>query len=146
MKLPIKYLDGYSPDWPRLEYAKEGDAGFDLRSTASLRIRSGGIVTVPVGVAFEIPEGYELQIRGRSGLAFKHHVFLIHSPGTIDSGFRGEIRVMLKNEGSKDLRIEPGDRVAQAVLAKFEQAEFVTVETLSESARGETGFGSSGMS
>ncbi|WP_298983350.1 dUTP diphosphatase [uncultured Roseibium sp.] len=146
MNLFVKYLPGYDVDWPRLAYAKEGDAGFDLRSSASLRIRAGGLLVVPTGVAFEIPEGYEIQIRGRSGLAFKHSIILIHSPGTIDSGYRGEVKVLLKNEGSKDMRIEAGDRIAQAVLSKVERAEIITTLSLAESLRGQSGFGSSGLS
>jgi dUTP pyrophosphatase len=103
------------------------------------------VVVIPLGVKVEIPEGYELQIRPRSGLAFKHGITIPNSPGTIDSGFRGELMVkLLKTEAGK-LEINPGDRVCQAILNKVPKANFVKVDKVSESSRGEDGFGSSGV-
>lgn len=128
------------------KYAKPGDAGFDLHACIEhvIWMRSGESVVFGTGLAVEIPEGYELQIRGRSGLAFRHHIGITHGVGTIDSGFRGEIKIVLTNHGSEPYPINPGDRIGQGVLNKIPVAEFVEVDNLSDTERGKCGFGSTG--
>jgi dUTP pyrophosphatase len=151
--LPVRYLPNYDlKAWGPLGYAYDTDAGFDLRFAPvdgnELRMRPWDAKTVALGVAFDIPEGFELQIRGRSGMAFKRGVMLPHAPGTIDAGFQGELKTILlavKNA----VVIQPGERVCQAVLAPVSRAAFYDVGDhpfASESARGEAGFGSSGQS
>jgi dUTP pyrophosphatase len=126
-------------------YAREGDAGMDLFSTEKYLLKSGERILVSTGLAVEIPIGYEMQIRPRSGLALKKGISLVNTPGTVDSGYRGEIGIIIINHGNEDFEINPGDKVAQAVLNKIETAEIEVVDELSESARGEGGFGSTGM-
>lgn len=142
MKIRIKKL---TEDAKIPGYAKEGDAGVDLHSVDELIIPKGEIKLINTGLAFEIPTGYEMQLRPRSGLALKNGISLVNSPATIDSGYRGEIKIILINHGKEDLDIKKGDRIAQAVFNKFEVADFEEVQELSESLRGETGFGSSGI-
>jgi dUTP pyrophosphatase len=127
-------------------YATLAAAGMDLRANldAPLVLRSLERTLVPTGLFIEIPEGYEAQIRPRSGLAFKHGLTVLNSPGTIDADYRGEIKVILVNLSKEDFTINDGERVAQMVIAKHEQAEWIEVEQLEESARGEGGFGSTG--
>lgn len=147
MRLPVVYSERYlEAGYPELAYAREGDAGFDLRACTSrlIHIGMGDSAIIPTGIRVAIPEGLELQIRPRSGLAAKHGVTVLNAPGTIDSGFRGEIGVILINLTRGVFCINPGDRIAQAVLTRFEVAEFDAVSTLDETSRGEGGFGSSG--
>lgn len=125
-------------------YANESDAGMDLFSTEEYVLKSGERCLVSTGLAFEIPFGTELQIRPRSGLALKKGISIINSPGTLDCGYRGELGVILINHGEEDFEVHVGDKVAQAVLNKFEVAEIEEVDELEESVRGEGGFGSSG--
>jgi dUTP pyrophosphatase len=124
-------------------YQTAGSAGFDLASSEDITILAGQTVAVKTGLCLAIPEGYELQIRSRSGMALKHNVFVLNAPGTIDCDFRGEIMVILSNAGS-NYTIKKGDRIAQGVLKTYEQAEFEVVSTLDETARAEKGFGSTG--
>ena len=125
-------------------YADEGASGFDLYSTQYKSIRAGGSAIVSTGIAFEIPEGYEIQIRGRSGLAFNEDV--IAHFGTIDASYRGEVKVKLFNLGPyRDLNVEIGDRIAQGVLAPVERAVFIQDSGLNETERGVNGFGSTGQ-
>jgi len=128
------------------EYATEGAAGADLRAAIkqSLQLEPGSSVCIPTGLCVEIPQGYELQIRPRSGLALKHQVTVLNTPGTIDSDYRGEIGVILINHGTKPFMIEPGMRVAQAVLASVCRACYVRAEDLAVSARAGGGFGHTG--
>ncbi len=141
MKLKVKKLyDGVIVP----SYAKEGDAGFDLYSADDYVISPGKRELVKTGLAFEIPLGYEVQIRPRSGLALKRGISVVNSPGTIDSGYRGEIGVVLINHGEENFEVNRGDRIAQGVLNKVEIADFVESEVLMSSVRGERGFGSSG--
>lgn len=128
------------------QYATESSAGVDLRAAID-----GPIVLeplqramVPTGLYMEIPKGYEGQVRPRSGLAAKHGVTVLNTPGTIDADYRGEIRVILVNLSSQAFEIQPGERIAQMVFAKHETAQWEEVETLEESARGAGGFGSTG--
>ena len=126
-------------------YKHKGDAGFDLHSIDSYLVKPGNRCLVSTGLVFEIPEGYELQIRPRSGLAIKSGISLVNTPGTLDAGYRGELKIILINHGGDDFEINPGDRIAQAILNKIDFAEIVEVGELSESERGSGGFGSTGV-
>jgi dUTP pyrophosphatase len=128
------------------EYQTDGAAGFDFHACIekSVEIEPGGIEVFPTGLSVEIPEDYELQIRGRSGLAFKHKVTMLNGIGTIDSDFRGEMSIMLKNHGEEIFVVEPGMRIAQGVVSRFEKIEWEEVGELSETNR-KGGFGSTGL-
>jgi len=126
------------------QYQTEGAAGFDLHSSGTYLIAPGERVLVGTGLAFEIPKGYEMQIRSRSGLALKKGVVVVNAPGTIDSDYRGEVGVILINHGGAGFIVETGDRIAQGVISKVEQATFKVVQELSDTTRGEGGFGSTG--
>jgi dUTP pyrophosphatase len=141
----VEYLSHYD-GLPELAYAEPGDAGFDLRAACleDVVIQPYQRALVPCGVKIAIPEHYELQIRPRSGLALKHGVSVVNSPGTIDSGYRGEIMALLINQGDEPFEIKRGERIAQAVVAPVTQAVFSIVEELDETKRGEGGFGSTG--
>ena len=128
---------------PHYAHGPEEDAGMDLRAVERVVLAPGVPNGVPTGLAVELPAGYEAQIRPRSGLALKHAITLPNSPATIDPGYRGEIRVILLNLGKHEYAIEPGDRIAQMVIARYEAIEWEESE-LSDSVRGEGGFGSSG--
>jgi dUTP pyrophosphatase len=133
------------PDAALPEYAHgpAEDAGMDLRAVERAVLSPNVPQGVPTGLAIELPAGYEAQIRPRSGLALKHAITVPNSPGTIDPGYRGEIRVILLNLGKTDYVIEKGDRIAQMVIAKYEAIELMEGE-LSDTERGAGGFGSSG--
>ena len=133
-------------DLPLPSYATAGSAGLDLRSADQLILKPGARALVATGIAIALPDGFEAQVRPRSGLAVKHGVTVLNAPGTIDSDYRGEIKVPLINHGSEDFVIAPGDRIAQMVVARVERIELVEVETLGDTARGRGGFGSSGKS
>ena len=141
MKLKIKKLtqEAVIP-----AYQTELAAGFDLHSIEDYMLKRGERKLIKTGLAFEIEPGYEVQIRPRSGLAFKHGITVLNTPGTIDADYRGEIMVLLINLGEEDFEIKKGERIAQAVIAPVIQAEFVEVEELSETKRGKGGFGSTG--
>ena len=124
--------------------AHSDDAAWDLRSRKSMCVEGGKIALVPTGVFLELPKGVEAQVRPRSGLALKHSIGILNSPGTIDAGYRGEVGVILFNAGDHPFAIERGDRIAQMVIAALPEVEMEVVETLSESGRGEGGFGSTG--
>jgi dUTP pyrophosphatase len=126
-------------------YAHEGDAGADLVSTEDATIEPGARVTVGTGVAVALPAGYAGFVVPRSGLAARHGITIVNAPGTVDSGYRGEIRVTLLNtDRNEPYAVSRGDRIAQLVLVPIARARFVPVETLSESERGTGGFGSTG--
>jgi dUTP diphosphatase len=127
-------------------YATEGAAGADLRAhlTESVTLQPGEYKLIPTGIRMEIPAGYEVQVRPRSGLAFKHGVTVLNSPGTIDSDYRGDLGVLLINHGAEPFVIEPGMRIAQIVVAQVVQAQFRESE-LAASARGSGGFGHTGV-
>ena len=129
---------------PRYAHGPAEDAGMDLHAVESVTLAPGETKLVPTGLTIELPPGFEAQIRPRSGLALKHSITLPNSPATIDPGYRGEIRVILQNLGREAFEIHPGDRIAQMVIARYEAVEWVEVDGLSGSARGEGGFGSSG--
>jgi dUTP diphosphatase len=130
-------------------YEKEGDAGFDLRAAIPedepLVLNPGDRALIPTGFAFGINQhDLEIQIRPRSGLAFKHGITVMNSPGTIDSGFTGEVKVILSNNGLSQIEFTRGDRIAQAVLCPIHRAEFTLVDSLDETDRADSGFGSTG--
>jgi dUTP pyrophosphatase len=136
----------HGADLPLPALASAGSAGLDLRAAIAepLSLPPGGRVLVPTGIALELPHGFEGQVRPRSGLALRHGVTLLNSPGTIDSDYRGELKVLLVHLGSETCRIERGDRIAQLVVARVESPRVVEVAELAPSERGDGGFGSSG--
>ena len=127
-------------------YMSAGAAGLDLASAADgvVVLRPGERAAVPTGLALEIPAGYEGQVRPRSGLARKAGVTVVNAPGTIDADYRGEIQVLLINLGSEDVTIQPGDRIAQLIVAPVVQVTLEEVDSLAETVRGEGGFGHTG--
>ena len=125
-------------------YATGGAAGMDVVSAEDVTIPPGGRHAVATGLALAIPPGYEIQVRPRSGLALKHGITVPNTPGTIDSDYRGELKVILINHGAEAFEIRRGDRVAQLVLAPVTQGSWLEVSELDETARGEGGFGSTG--
>ena len=145
MTIAIKiHMDNGCEDlFPRK--AHDDDAAFDLRSRVDVVIPSGKIMLVPTGVFMELPVGYEAQVRPRSGLALKHGITVLNTPGTIDAGYRGEVGVILINAGEKDFAIARGDRIAQMVVQQLTDVQLVSAEALSETARGAGGFGSTGI-
>lgn len=133
------------PGLPVPAYAKEGDAGADLMTTVDVVLAPGERVTVPTGVAIALPPGHAAFVHPRSGLAARHGLTVVNAPGTVDSGYRGEIQVTLLNtDTSAELRLTRGDRIAQLVVQRVERASFVEVAQLPGSERGAGGFGSSG--
>ena len=126
------------------EYETPGAAGLDVRCNEGFSIDPGGRCLVPTGLFVEVPHGYEIQVRPRSGLALKHGITVLNSPGTIDSDYRGELGVIVINHGPRSVIFEAGDRVAQIVLAKVERIEWLPTASLSGTKRGEKGFGSTG--
>lgn len=131
---------------PLPEYATILSAGMDLRAFITEPVILGVLdrALIPTGLYIEMPEGYEAQVRPRSGLAIKHGITVINSPGTVDADYRGEICVELVNLSNTPFTVEPGERIAQLVFAKYEKSNFVEVEELSETERGEGGFGHTG--
>ncbi len=125
-------------------YATEGAAGMDVVSAEDVTIAPGGRHAVATGMSVAIPEGFEIQVRPRSGLALKHGITVPNTPGTIDSDYRGELKVILINLGAEPFAIQRGDRVAQLVLAPVTRAGWIEVTELDETERGEGGFGSTG--
>jgi dUTP pyrophosphatase len=141
----IKIVNKSQHDSPA--YATSQSAGLDLRAnlTESISLKPLGRTLVKTGLFIELPEGHEAQVRPRSGLAYKKGITVLNSPGTIDADYRGEIGVILVNLSSEEFIIENGERVAQMVIAKHEQAKWVEVESLEDSERGAGGFGSTGV-
>ena len=132
------------PDAVLPAYAHPSDAGMDVRSVADIVIPRGGRALVPTGLVAIIPPMHEIQVRPRSGLALKHGVTVLNTPGTIDSGYRGQIGVILANFGDSDFYVAKGDKVAQLVFAPVVQPEVVETDTIDETDRGAGGFGSTG--
>jgi dUTP pyrophosphatase len=147
-QVKIKKLQHFDRSLPLPSYETAGAAGADVRASfedkSNLLILPGERVLVSTGLSMEIPHGFEIQVRPRSGLSFKTGLMVLNSPGTIDSDYRGEVKIILGNLGTKTETIEHGDRIAQLVLAPVVQAEFITTETLSNTDRGDGGFGSTG--
>lgn len=142
MKVRIKSDSGILPF-----YETEGSAGMDLKAYIDepLTLKPGQRMLVPTGLYIELPVGYEAQIRARSGLAIKKGIGLVNGVGTIDSDYRGEIKVILINWGNEDFIIENGDRIAQMVIAKYERVKWEETDDLSETERGSGGFGHTGV-
>lgn len=138
----------HSEGIPLPKYQTDGSAGIDLPAAieGSASIDPGARLLIPTGFAFSIPRTYEGQIRSRSGLALKYGVTVLNSPGTIDSDYRGEVSVLLINQGSETFFFERGDRIAQMVFTKVEQVKFQEVKALDKSDRGLGGYGSTGLS
>ncbi len=140
----FKRLPG-NPDLPLPAYATAGAAGFDLRAAEAATLLPGARQVVPTGFAAAVPHGWELQVRPRSGLATRHGITVINSPGTVDSDYRGPLMVCLVNLGAEAFCIARGDRIAQAVIAPAPQLALVEAEELDPTERGERGFGSTGL-
>ncbi len=143
MKLQILRL-AHGADLPLPSYATAGSAGMDLRSAESLTLKPGARALVATGIAVALPDHHEAQVRPRSGLAVKHGITVLNSPGTIDADYRGEIKVPLINLGAEEFTIARGDRIAQMVVAPVTTVQLVEVQTLDVTLRGAGGFGSSG--
>lgn len=125
-------------------YAHAGDAGLDLFSIEEKVIESGSTVLIKTGIKIELPEGTEAQVRPRSGLALKHSITVLNSPGTIDEGYRGEVGIILINHGKELFKVEKGMKIAQMVIQRVVKAEIEEVKELSDTSRSEGGFGSTG--
>ncbi len=149
IELRIKKLDHFDNEFQLPRYESEGAAGADLRASfenkEGLNISPGARVLIPTGLAFEIPLGFEVQIRPRSGLSLKTDLLVVNSPGTIDCDYRGEVKIILGNFGKDDIFIEHGMRIAQMVISPVWQASLTVSEELSDSDRGASGFGSTGI-
>ena len=141
VKVRVKRL---SPDAKIPKAAMAGDVAFDLYSTIDYELRPGERFAVPTGIAVEIPSGYEGQVRPRSGLALKEGVTVLNTPGTIDSGYRGEVNIIMVNHNSESFKITKGMRICQLAIRPVTDVEFVEVDELSDTERGEGGFGSTG--
>ena len=143
LDIPVLRLD---PDLPLPAYANQGDAGLDLHAREGALLRAGGgRALVPTGIAIAIPEGYAGFVQPRSGLALKHGVTCLNTPGLVDAGYRDELKVILVNtDAEHDYEVHRGDRIAQLVIQQVARASFTVVDELGPSPRGEKGFGSTG--
>lgn len=142
LEIAVTRLD---PDLPLPGYAHPGDAGADLVTTVDVALAAGERMLVPTGIAIALPDGYVALVHPRSGLAARHGLSIVNTPGTIDAGYRGEIKVLLINLDPREpIELRRGDRVAQLVIQRFERARFVDAEDLPASARGTGGYGSTG--
>jgi len=142
VKILIKRLD---PGVPLPLYAKGGDAGADIVSAVDVTLAPGERALVPTGISIALPDGYVALVHPRSGLAIKHGVTMVNAPGTVDAGYRGELKLILINHDQKEsVSFKRGDRVAQLVIQQVERAEFIEVQELPGSGRGTDGFGSTG--
>lgn len=146
MNIQVKRLEN-AKDLPLPRFMTNGAAGMDLFAnvTEEIVLMKGEIKLVPTGIAIALPIGYEAQIRPRSGLAFKHGITLVNTPGTIDSDYRGEINLIMINFGENSFTIKRGDRIAQMVINKIETPNIIEVNELSDTNRGSGGFGSTGL-
>jgi dUTP pyrophosphatase len=145
-KVPLNYTNVSDNKEP--EYAYGSDSGFDLRSTEDVWIFSGDRKLIPTGLRFDIPDGYEIQVRSKSGLALNQGLMVLNSPGTVDSGYQGEIKVILFNTSKENIKIEKGQKIAQAVLCPVVNGKWVNlikVEEIGEKDRNDKGFGSTGI-
>ncbi|MAY95963.1 dUTP diphosphatase [uncultured Nocardioides sp.] len=142
MPVPVVRLD---PELPLPSYAHPGDAGADLHTTVDVVLAPGERALVPTGIALALPEGYVGLVHPRSGLAARHGVSIVNTPGTVDAGYRGEVKVLLVNlDPAEPVELRRGERVAQLVVQRVERAAFVEVDALPDSARGSGGYGSTG--
>jgi dUTP pyrophosphatase len=145
-KLKLEYTNESNNKEP--EYAYESDSGFDLRSTEDLWIQANDRKLIPTGLRFDIPDGYEIQVRSKSGLALKQGLMVLNSPGTVDSGYQGEVKVIIFNTTNERIKIEKGQKIAQAVLCPVVNGKWVNlikVEEIGEKDRNDKGFGSTGI-
>ncbi len=141
-KIEIKRID---PKLPLPKYETENSAGMDLYASQEVTLGRGEIKLIPTGISVAIPEGYEAQLRPRSGLALKYGLTLLNSPGTIDADYRGEISVIVANFGQAEFEVKKGMRIAQMVVTKYEKVEWSEVGKLPPTKRGLGGFGSTGL-
>ncbi len=146
IELKIKRISDDFSDVPLPSYQTEGSSGMDVRAAVEEKIilEKGKVKLIPTNLTVEIPFGYEIEVRPRSGLAAKHGIGVMNSPGTIDSDYRGEVKIILFNFGENDFEINRGERIAQLILSKVYKANLVEVKELSDSDRGEGGFGHTG--
>ncbi len=144
VQIRIKRLDDKFNDIPLPSYSTSGSSGLDVRAAEETIIPANEIRLVPTNLSVEIPEGFEIQVRPRSGLAANHGISILNSPGTIDSDYRGEIKIIMMNFGKAEFKILRGDRIAQLVVSKVYKAELILSEDLEESLRGNGGFGHTG--
>jgi len=145
-KVPLRFINESENKNP--EYAYQSDSGFDLRSTEEVWIHSNDRKIIPTGLRFDIPEGYEIQVRSKSGLALNQGLMVLNSPGTVDSGYQGEIKVIMFNTTNQKVKIEKGQKVAQAVLCPVVSGKWVDlikVENINVKDRNSNGFGSTGL-
>lgn len=147
-RIKITRLSEATADIPLPTYATNGSAGMDIYAAVEqeLEIKPGETVLIPTGFSIELPHGFEAQIRPRSGLAVKHSIGIMNSPGTIDPDYRGEVKIILTNFGQQNFTVRRGDRIAQMVIARYERIVWEEVHQLSETQRGSGGFGSTGIS
>lgn len=147
MKVLIKRFTEDFKDLPLPKYATDGSAGMDVYAAVDkpFIIEPGKVDMVPTNLAIALEKGYECQVRSRSGLAAKKGVFALNAPGTVDSDYRGEIKVILANFGNESFKIERGDRIAQLVIAQYEHISWEEVDDLEDTERGSGGFGSTGV-
>jgi len=145
-KIPLKYVNETDNKDPNYEY--DSDSGFDLRSTEELWVQANDRKLIPTGLRVDIPEGYEIQVRSKSGLALKQGLMVLNSPGTVDSGYQGEIKVIIFNTTNERIKIEKGQKIAQAVLCPVVNGKWVNlirVEEIGKKDRNDKGFGSTGL-
>ena len=145
-KVPLRFINDSENENP--EYAYQSDSGFDLRSSENIWIHPNDRNLIPTGMRFDIPEGYEIQVRSKSGLALNHGLMVLNSPGTVDSGYQGEIKVIMFNTTNEKVKIEKGQKMAQAVLCPVVSGKWVDlirVENINDKDRNSNGFGSTGL-
>jgi dUTP pyrophosphatase len=145
-KVPVNYINDSENKNP--EYAYDSDSGFDLRSTEDIWVQANDRKLVPTGLRFDIPDGYEIQVRSKSGLALNQGLMVLNSPGTVDSGYQGEIKVIIFNTTKDRIKIEKGQKIAQAVICPVLNGKWVNlikVESIQEKDRNDKGFGSTGL-
>ena len=145
-KVPLNYTNSSNNKEP--EYAYDSDSGFDLRSTEEIWIQAHDRKLIPTGLRFDIPDGYEIQVRSKSGLALNQGLMVLNSPGTVDSGYQGEIKVILFNTTKERIKIEKGQKIAQAVLCPVVNGKWVKlvkVDEIGQKDRNDKGFGSTGL-
>jgi len=146
VNIKVKRISEQYNDIPLPEYETPGSSGMDIRAAIDdqIVIKSGSYGLVPTNLSVEIPFGYEIQVRGRSGLALRSGIGILNAPGTIDSDYRGEIKIILFNFGVQDFVIKRGDRIAQLILSKVSYVKWETAEQIAKSKRGKGGFGHTG--
>ena len=145
-KIELNYTNDSDNNEP--EYAYGSDSGFDLRSTEEMWVQANSRLLAPTGLRFDIPDGYEIQVRSKSGLALKQGLMVLNSPGTVDSGYQGEVKVIIFNTTNERIKIEKGQKIAQAVLCPVVNGKWVNlvkVEEIGEKDRNDKGFGSTGL-